>query len=58
VPAWVVVNGAELYEPLPETGTSSVNLVVEHVGSFGPCRVNVIVPVGLAPPRRLALSKI
>jgi hypothetical protein len=52
-PAPAVGNGPELYVPFPVTVTVEVCAAVGvpvHVGLFGPNTVNVIVPVGLAPP--------
>jgi len=45
--------------PLPVTVAVEVAAgVPEHVALFGPYRLNVIVPVGLAPPANVALSEI
>ena len=49
---------ADVYVPLPFTVLVEVNAAVPvQVGLLGPNTVKVIVPVGLAPPARTALSE-
>jgi hypothetical protein len=58
-PAWVVWKWSEGYGPLPLTAFVDVTAGgPAHEASSGPKRVNVSSPVGLDPPRRLAVSEI
>ena len=51
------MKGSEVADP-PETGLLDVKIGVWQVSSFGPNSMNVIDPVGLTPPDRVALSLI
>ncbi len=51
------VNGSDVYVPLPATVLVLVEAAAPaHVASSGPKRVKVMVPVGLVPPARMAVS--
>ena len=58
VPGVVTVNAPEGYTPLPATGTVEVKMAAPvHVGLPGPKKVKVMVPVGLTPLERVAVSE-
>ena len=51
------VAGSETYWPLPLTALLLMKATAWlHVSSSGPKRLNVMVPVGLLPPARVAVS--
>jgi hypothetical protein len=58
VPAWLVTNEGDVYGPFPLTTTVKVAIGVLHVVSPGPKSWKVMMPVGLAPPFRLATAKV